>query len=193
MSSTPEAHTQIAGYLLSEFGGETRILSQSYHDGLSVNVLVSTDPEADNPLTCSTIGLSDQELVLDDEAMGFGVELCGALFADETPFVAMLADIAHEVRSGEWTIVLHTILPDVVQPYFPGSTMRHLLLVHPFCWDEDFGIFDPGARHRAVWLQVVPISEAEYRLANEEGVEALEERLESSGVDVFDLLRQSVV
>ena len=45
---------------------------------------------------CSTIGLSERELVLEDAPMGFGVELCGALYADEGPFVAMLADIAVE-------------------------------------------------------------------------------------------------
>ncbi len=192
MSQAPAQHRAIADYLASQFGGEIKVMGQSYLDGLSVNVLVSSGAPEGTYLSCSTIGLSDRELVLDDEPMGFGVELCGALYADETPFVEMLADIAHEVQAGEWTIALGTILPDVMQPYFPGSQMQHLLLVHPFFWDEAFGLFEQEGR-RTVWLQIIPISDSEYALAEAEGVEALEEKLEAAGADVFDLLRAPVV
>lgn len=192
MSQAPAQHRAIADYLASQFGGEIKVMGQSYLDGLSVNVLVSSGAPEGAYLSCSTIGLSDRKLVLDDEPMGFGVELCGALHADETPFVEMLADIAHEVQAGEWTIALGTILPDVMQPYFPGSQMQHLLLVHPFFWDEAFGLFEQEGR-RTVWLQIIPISDSEYALAEAEGVEALEEKLEAAGADVFDLLRAPVV
>ena len=189
--ATPE-HRAIADYLAGAFGGEIKVMGQAYHDGLSVNVLVSSGAPEGDYLSCSTIGLSDRELVLEDAPMGFGVELCGALSADEGPFVAMLADIAHEVQTGEWSIGLGTILPDVIQAYFPGSTMQHLLLVHPFFWDEDFGVLEQDGR-KTVWLQIIPISGSEFELAEEEGLEALEEKLEASGADVFDLLRPPVV
>ena len=192
MSQAPARHRAIADYLAGQFGGEIKVMGQSYLDGLSVNVLVSSGAPEGTYLSCSTIGLSDRELVLDEEPMGFGVELCGALYADETPFVEMLADIAHEVQAGEWSIALGTILPDVMQPYFPGSQMQHLLLVHPFFWDEAFGLFEQAGR-RTVWLQIIPISDSEYALAEAEGVEALEEKLEAAGADVFDLLRAPVV
>jgi hypothetical protein len=192
MSQAPAQHRAIADYLAGQFGGEIKVMGQSYLDGLSVNVMVSSGAPEGTYLSCSTIGLSDRELVLDEEPMGFGVELCGALYADETPFVEMLADIAHEVQAGEWSIALNTILPDVMQPYFPGSQMQHLLLVHPFFWDESFGLFEQDGR-RTVWLQIIPISDSEYALAEAEGVEALEEKLEAAGADVFDLLRAPVV
>ncbi len=192
MSQAPAQHRAIADYLAAQFGGEIKVMGQSYLDGLSVNVLVSSGAPEGTYLSCSTIGLSDRALVLDEEPMGFGVELCGALHADETPFVEMLADIAHEVQAGEWSIALNTILPDVMQPYFPGSQMQHLLLVHPFFWDEAFGLFEQDGR-RTVWLQIIPISDSEYALAEAEGVEALEEKLEAAGADVFDLLRAPVV
>jgi hypothetical protein len=192
MSQAPAQHRAIADYLAGQFGGEIKVMGQSYLDGLSVNVMVSSGAPEGTYLSCSTIGLSDRELVLDEEPMGFGVELCGALYADETPFVEMLADIAHEVQAGEWSIALNTILPDVMQPYFPGSQMQHLLLVHPFFWDEAFGLFEQEGR-RTVWLQIIPISDSEYALAEAEGVEALEEKLEAAGADVFDLLRAPVV
>lgn len=192
MSQAPPQHRAIADYLAGQFGGEIKVMGQSYLDGLSVNVMVSSGAPEGTYLSCSTIGLSDRELVLAEEPMGFGVELCGALYADETPFVEMLADIAHEVQAGEWSIALNTILPDVMQPYFPGSQMQHLLLVHPFFWDESFGLFEQDGR-RTVWLQIIPISDSEYALAEAEGVEALEEKLEAAGADVFDLLRAPVV
>ena len=192
MSQAPAQHRAIADYLAGQFGGEIKVMGQSYLDGLSVNVMVSSGAPEGTYLSCSTIGLSDRELVLDEEPMGFGVELCGALYADETPFVEMLADFAHEVQAGEWSIALNTILPDVMQPYFPGSQMQHLLLVHPFFWDESFGLFEQDGR-RTVWLQIIPISDSEYALAEAEGVEALEEKLEAAGADVFDLLRAPVV
>ena len=192
MSQAPPEHRAIADYLSGAFGGEIKVMAQAYHDGVSVNVLVSSGAPEGDYLSCSTIGLSDRELVLDDAPMGFGVELCGALYADETPFVEMLADIAHEVQAGEWSIALGTILPDVMLPYFPGSQMQHLLLVHPFYWDEAFGVFDQEGR-KTVWLQIIPISDSEYRFAEEQGIEMLEEKLEASGADVFDLLRPPVV
>lgn len=190
MSQARPEHRAIADYLARKFGGGMRVMAQTYLDGRSVNVLVSTEEDA--PLCCSTLGLSDQELVLDDQPMGFGVEICGALYAEETPFVEMLADIAHEVQTGGWIIALNTILPDVVEPYFPGTPMQHLLLVHPYHWDEDFGVFEQDGR-KTVWLQILPISESEYRFALEEGVDVLEERLEAAEADVFDLRRQPVV
>lgn len=192
MSQVTPHHRAIADYLSDAFEGSIKVMLQTYHDGLSVNVLVSAPTEGSGLLCCSTIGLSDRELVLEDEPMGFGVELCGALYAEETPFVEMLADIAHEVQAGEWAIALGTILPDVIEPYFPGTKMQHLLLVHPFCWDENFGLFEQDGR-RTVWLQIIPISESEYQFAEDQGVEALEDRLESAGVDVLDLLRDPVV
>lgn len=191
MNQAAPEHLAIADHLTATFGGEIKVMAQSYHDGSSVNVLVSANAEEGGYLSCSTIGLSDAELVLDEEPMGFGIELCGALYADETPFVEMLADIAHEVRAGEWTIALGTILPDVIGPYFPGTQMQHLMLVHPFCWSEDFGLFEQDGR-RTVWLQGIPISDGELALAEAQGVEVLEEKLEAAGVDVLDLLRETV-
>jgi hypothetical protein len=64
--------------------------------------------------------------------------------------------------------------------------------VHPFFWDESFGLFEQDGC-RTVWLQIIPISDSEYALAEAEGVEALEEKLEAAGADVFDLSRAPVV
>jgi Suppressor of fused protein (SUFU) len=48
-------------------------------------------------------------------------------------------------------------------------------------------------RKTVAWLQGLPISQAEYELALESGVDELEDLLEAKSVDVFDLYRSCAV
>ncbi len=43
------------------------------------------------------------------------------------------------------------------------------------------------------WLHVVPIDDDEFAFAAEQGVEALENRLEASGIDILDINRPSAI
>lgn len=69
--------------------------------------------------------------------------------------------------------------------------MKHVLFVTPTLWGElkskEF------EEKKVVWLMLVPISENEYKFAEEKGSDALEDLFVEKQIDVYDLNRASVV
>jgi len=77
------------------------------------------------------------------------------------------------------------------QPWLPGGTLDHLLVALPYPFGPVLEHFTSG-RHRAQLLWLVPITRSESELRHEKGLDALESRLESSGIDYTDPLRTDV-
>ncbi len=77
------------------------------------------------------------------------------------------------------------------QPWLPGVTLDHLLVARPYPFEPMLERFRSG-RHHAQLLWLVPITRSESELRHEKGLEALESRLESSGVDYTDPSRTDV-
>ena len=70
--------------------------------------------------------------------------------------------------------------------------MEHLLFIPPFLWEERLRSISLG-QYEVGWLLAVPISEKEMQFAENQGLPALEQILESNNVDILDLERTSVV
>lgn len=192
MTEVPMIHRTIAKYLAREFGGDPKVLTQNFDDGVCINVFVARGAPNPSQTSYSTIGLSDRMLSIGGESYGFGIELCGGVAENGDGFELMLGDIGYEIVSGNWIGALHTVFPGAIVPYFPDSPMKHLLLAHPFSWAEDFGLLETPER-KIIWLQFVPITDEEYQFALANGADALEERLETCRARVFDLFRASVI
>lgn len=80
---------------------------------------------------------------------------------------------------------------NIGRPWLPRSEADHLLVSLPYPYGPEFETCVVGERHiRYLWL--VPITGAEARLVHERGLETLEQRLESRGVDIVDPRRRSV-
>lgn len=77
------------------------------------------------------------------------------------------------------------------QPWLPGGTLDHLLVAVPYPFGPMLGDFRSG-RHQAQLLWLVPITRSESELRHEKGLDALESRLESSGIDYTDPSRTDV-
>jgi hypothetical protein len=77
------------------------------------------------------------------------------------------------------------------QPWLPGGTLDHLLVTLPYPFGPTLEQFHSG-RHHAHLLWLVPIAECEAQLNRERGLDALEARLESSGIDYSDPVRAVV-
>lgn len=69
--------------------------------------------------------------------------------------------------------------------------MKHVLLICPSVWEKAETIVLDD-RYIA-WLQIIPISESEYKYAIKNSVNELENLLEEKDIDVFDIYRESVI
>ena len=91
--------------------------------------------------------------------------------------------------NGHTLDVGHTL--PIGQPWLPGGTLDHLLVARPYPFEPMLDRFRSG-RHQAQLLWLVPITRSESELRHEKGLEALESRLESSGIDYTDPSRMDV-
>jgi Suppressor of fused protein (SUFU) len=110
----------------------------------------------------------------------------------ETPrHVESLAMVAYFHADPTYGVTEGKIL-DIGRPWLEGSDADHLLASKPLPYAPDFEWCRTGAGDvRFLWL--VPITRAEAAFARQHGVEALEDALEDSGVDVMDAERPAVV
>lgn len=81
---------------------------------------------------------------------------------------------------------------DIGRPWLESALADHLLVSLPYPYGPDLEhCAVPGGGHvRTLWL--VPITRAEAALAADSGLEALEQLLEDSGVDVISASRPSL-
>jgi hypothetical protein len=111
----------------------------------------------------------------------------------ETPRAAELLAMTAYYHAGEAAQRLDVgqTVP-IGEPWLPGSVCDHLLVSVPYIFGPDFEMCRWNGGHvRLLWL--LPITSAERDFKAEHGLEALEQRLESEGVDYPNPLRRSVV
>ncbi len=193
MNIQVDPHDQIAEYVAAFFGGSARgIVDKDTNTGTEVLILRSDNCPMEGVSSYSTVGLSDKTVEIDGKIFDFGVEICGASQTCFDSFVKLLGDIALNVKEGIWIAAEHTVFPDLIQKYYPHSEMKHVLMVTPGMWDEDFGDYTFDHK-RVIWLMMVPISTAEFEYTLANGVYPLEDLFVDQQIDVFDLERRSVI
>ncbi|KFI32326.1 hypothetical protein CG51_02885 [Haematobacter missouriensis] len=141
----------------------------------------------------ATLGLSALPLRLDDGTIAdHGAEIVLASIVGEEG-AGLLADIAQQVTEHGKALVPDMILTDALKGRAGVAPhLRHILLSAPFLWNT------PPAPLRlperlVLFLQAIPISEAERALAAQDGAERLEDLLEEAEADILDFERESVV
>jgi hypothetical protein len=81
---------------------------------------------------------------------------------------------------------------NVGRPWMDGATADHLLVSLPYPYGPTLEHLDADGTHiQVLWL--VPITAAESTYRRERGLEALEQLLETDGVDILDPRRLSLV
>ncbi|MFJ8113921.1 suppressor of fused domain protein [Streptomyces sp. NPDC096132] len=143
----------------------------------------------------SPLGPGDSYIYLSTGAFGVSDESLREFFImspTESPrHVETLAMVAH-YHSFPQHRLNHGSVLDIGRPWMEGSENRHLLVSWPYSLDRRAAVcMADGKEITYLWL--IPISAEEARFARDFGTEALEERLEDSGVNLLDPLRVSTV
>lgn len=182
----------VARHSLAAFGGTPNV--NRYHRSAGeewVDVLDCVDRPEAGQTAWATIGMSlfDLELEVDDTPLR--VEIAGIATSNVREFGNMLSAACFNVASGEYTIEPGVIYPDIVADYLPQVTTKHLMFVPVFSWTGLENLEVEGVL--ITWLQAVPVTQAEFDLAQTQGgSEGLQDLLEDADADVADLNRPSV-
>lgn len=184
---------EIAKKLSEINGGKPKI--DRYHDDNNQSVIdiVTMDNKPDEgEVSFATIGLCNHDIGLTVENKPLRIEIAGACISEFAEFGNIISTCAFNIINSGYECHPGAIFPDVVGMYYEGLEMKHILFIPPFLWDDKLETlyFDDKV---VTWLQAVPISEAEYEYAEENGAEALEDLLEEAEVDILDLNRRSVL
>lgn len=191
MSTVSTTAKQVYRAAVDAFGGEPKVNRRYDEDeSHSVDVLRCADRPVPGLAVYSTLTLHDSPNHLDEEDVR--VELMGVAPADVEDYPNLLATAAFNVIKDGWLAAPGVVFPDLLTMYELSSTLRHVLWVEPFPY-EQFSTVKIDGGPDVHWLLGVPISEEERRFLLDHGYEALEQRFVDADLDYWDLTRGSVV
>lgn len=193
MTNITLENKSIARIVANAFGGKPEVhqyLDEAGHS--SVGLLVSIDRPQRGISSYSTIGLSDFPNLIGGDDKGVRIELVGACASSVRKFPNILTTAAFCVINSKWTCYPGAIFPDVVSAFNCSKTMKHLMFVPPFLWEENLHTLE-FQNKTVAWLLAVPISEEEFRFAESEGADNLEALFEKNQIDIFDINRPTIV
>lgn len=158
-----------------------------------IDLLRYDDVPFQGGITVGTAGLCEFPIggSTASEGPDLRVELIGATYARHTGYDNVIATCAFSVMDGA-IIMPGQIYLGAVEPYFPGTELKHVLFTEPYLWDDGFTFVELDGT-TVVWLQPVPITQRESDYATAVGTDALIERFEQARIDAADLNRTSVI
>ena len=182
--------------ILDVFGGEDeKCPVQTYWDASRehwIDIAACPGSPVAGVVSYATIALSDFSIGKMVGDIPLGVEIVGACYDRYPDFPGILSSCAFNIIIEEATCFPGVIYPDMIEPYYPDAAMKHILFVPAFGWKKEFQTLGFPTK-KAAWLMAVPISEAEYQYAKEQGVEELETLFEEKRIDVYDVGRVSIL
>lgn len=188
MAKISDSNKALAKALVNAFGVKPSISRYwDENENSFVDVMVCEHTPQTNVITYATLGLSDHSLPNERTR----VEFVGAFGAGFEECANIISTAAFCVINSKWEIRPGAIFPDVVSMYRRDSDMKHLLFCPPFLWENL--VTRELADKTVAWLMLVPISESEYRFAEENGSEVLEALFVEKQIDVFNLDRISAL
>src|SRR6266581_4128417 len=160
MSWLEETGKPAAKKVAEVFGGTPTVRRHADEPEQNFIDTLRCDDRPDPGVVCySTLGLHKYPNEIDD--VDIRVELCGLAKMDVPDFADVVATCVFcKIKDG-WRCAPGIAYPDVIQMYRLSTTMRHVVFVEPFLWEELSEVHLP---HDTVvhWLMVLPISESEY-------------------------------
>lgn len=192
MTPSPDNKT-VAVTLRDAFGGNAKVRRCTHNSlPLHVDILIASDSIDTGISSFGSIGLSDHPMRYSDgSAFPHRLELLSFSRADPIVFAEFLAAICFGIIRDGKVAGTGDVFPNYVREFFPTSTVPHAFLAAPFAWEGLTPLHLPTKR--VFWAMVVPISESENRIRDQQGPEELETLLERHGPDVSDLMRPSTV
>ncbi|MGV3050011.1 suppressor of fused domain protein [Streptococcus suis] len=182
----------VANHILNSVGGTPKV--QRFYNS-NKNQFIDIFQSHNNPMntvnTFSTIGLSMYSInrkFADDSELR--VEFIAASPAENTLFANVLASCSFNIISGTHTCSHGTVFTNILDQYFEGINMKHIMFISPFLWNIDDLLFDDRT---ITWLMALPISEKELEYLRNNGSNQLEQLFEEQQIDFYDLNRPDVV
>ncbi len=156
---------------------------QSHH----IDIFTSTNEKG---VVAATIGLMDHDQSQNPRAQVFSEVLidvrgCHKYIGNVT------ATIAFCVMKDGRKVAPGVVFEEVVEMYDPAASMKHVLFVPPFQWEDGMTRVDLGAKTIHPLL-AVPITETEMQFVRGNGADALETLWAESECDVLDWGRETV-
>ena len=196
MGTVTEQHRAVAMHAIKIMGGEGRPKVQAFYDDhrqRSVDILTTFNSPEAGLTSISSIGLSDFVLRhAEGHELETRVELCACAEQDAVHWDNVVASTAFAIMRDRAAVRPGSVIPDILQDYFPSTRMPHVYLVPPFFWnDARFPElkFPPVAIN---WLQCIAIHESERQLVERIGGDAFDDLLQRQEMDVLDMHRSPV-
>lgn len=191
---TNEGDRAIARKVASVFGGVCRVTRHADESEESVvDILSCQDVPSISLISYSTIGLSKSPLYKGEKIVDIHLELAGVSYKKTPYFENALSTAAFCIINSKWFCCPGMIFPNVISMYEPSITMKHFMFAPPTVWEGALNTTIPFGDRNVTWLLAIPISDDEYKFAEKEGTDALENKLEGCEADIADLQRASVV
>ena len=183
----------ISKHIIDVVGGVAKI--SSYYDKnktASIDIIEIMDIPEKGVIFYSTVGVSDYSIGLKYENLPLRTELI--FIADERQELAenMLASSAFCIINSGYKCYPGAIFKGIVSSYINNTDMKHIMFVQPFLWEDGFKELKTDDKV-IEWLLAVPISDNEFSYAEQFGSEALEELFEEHQIDIFNLMRKSIL
>lgn len=104
----------------------------------------------------------------------------------------LVASLALHILSTGDKVAPGTLYEDLFGYVNPGLALQHLVLLDPIGWDDQFS--KVTLEGQAIYpLMMVPISEAECRYIEQHGLDAFEERIQTTHADLLNWQRDSII
>lgn len=160
-----------------------------------VDVLTCADAPAPGFTTWSTVTLHARpnELPMaDGSTLDVRVEIMAVGLPGSDVMGKILGSCAFAVLQDDWMLAPGVVYGDVVSLYDDKATTPHIMWSHPFT-ASDLAMVQITDDLKVHWLLAVPITEGERHFLEDQGYEALAEKLDAEQVNYLDLRRPSVV
>jgi antitoxin YqcF len=158
----------------------------------TIDILSCIDSPWEGITSHGTLGLSDYSIGKVVDNVPLRVEFVSACQSEVDFFPNILATCAFNIINSHFKCEPGSIYTDVVETY-AKSPMKHILFTNPFLWEDKLNTLYLQPRKIVAWLLLVPISDEELGYAEVKGTKALEDLFEKEQIDIFDLLRKSVI
>lgn len=190
--SVSDENKTIAKAALGALGGKPIV--RAYWDDNKENyidILACDDRPCDGVTAYSTIGLSEYSIDQIADDLPLRIEMVGACASGFECFPNILGSCAFNIINTKYKCYPGAIFQNVVKYYMPNSSMKHILFMPPFLWEEELTTLSFNDK-KVAWLLAVPISDMELEYAIKHGIDALETLFEETQIDIFDLERKPV-
>lgn len=155
-----------------------------------IDLAICADVPENGVSSYATIGLFQTDIGLMHHANPLRIELLAACDQTVEDFSNMISTTALEIMDRHVAFPGY-VVENVVSMYMPNSAMRHILLTHPFLWENTHSLTLEDMT--LTWLMCIPISDQEKAYCEQNGLDALETVFEEQQIDVFDIFRPSAL